>query len=244
MGGQAEVLLQLRRALRRAGLDLVRYAPEAVAEVRLVRLWSRLGIERVLDVGANEGQFGRFVREAGYRGQLISYEPVAAAFARLQRSARGHPNWSVVQAALGAEAGRRRINVSANDQISSFLPILDSEAHTIPQSAAQAAETVQVVTLAEVLAGSTVEVLRRTALKLDVQGVEREVLAGGGALTAELGCIYTEMTLQPFYRGEPGFREMFDHLSGLGFRCAGLTPGYTDPQSFEMRQVDGVFVRA
>ena len=44
---------------------------------RLRDLFDRLGIKRVIDVGANEGQYGDFLRtEVGFKGLIKSFEPV------------------------------------------------------------------------------------------------------------------------------------------------------------------------
>jgi hypothetical protein len=54
----------------------------------------RLGIDLVLDVGANVGQFAADIRRSGYGGQLLSFEPVPEAYAALVRSMASDRNWS------------------------------------------------------------------------------------------------------------------------------------------------------
>ncbi len=230
--------------MRWAGYDVRRFSPSAVDELRLAGLLRRLGVDTVLDVGANEGQFAGRLVSAGYRGRIVSFEPVAEPYGRLARRASRHAGWSTVQAALGESPGRACINVSRNTQISSLLQALPEEVGRIDRAEVVGVETVEVRTLHSVLAAEPPAAIARTALKMDVQGGERQVLSGGGALVGQLACIHTEMTLRPFYAGEPEFRSLFDEILGLGFRCVGLTAGYVDAQSWEVRQVDGTFVRA
>lgn len=64
---------RLRRAVRRLGIDVVRHRP---AGHDLVRLLHRYEIDLVLDVGAHRGDFGALLREAGYRGRIVSFEPL------------------------------------------------------------------------------------------------------------------------------------------------------------------------
>jgi FkbM family methyltransferase len=45
------------------------------------------GINLVLDVGANVGQFGLSLRNRGYAGQIMSFEPVSDAFNELKKVA-------------------------------------------------------------------------------------------------------------------------------------------------------------
>jgi hypothetical protein len=58
----------------------------------------------VLDVGSNVGQFGVNLRNAGYRGRIISFEPTSAAHARLKQNAAHDANWTVApRCAVGAK---------------------------------------------------------------------------------------------------------------------------------------------
>ena len=233
----------LRRLARRAGYDVRRFSPAAVDELRLAGLLRRLGVDTVLDVGANEGQFADRLLRAGYGGRIVSFEPVAQAYGRLAALASGRKGWSTVQAALGEAPGWARINVSRNTQISSLLQALPEEAGRVEHAETVGVEEIEVRTLHSALAAEPPEQLRRIALKMDVQGSERQVLRGGGEFVGQLACIHTEMSLRPFYAGEPEFRSLFDEIVGLGFRCVGLSTGYVDAQSCEVRQVDGTFVR-
>ena len=88
------------------------------------RLLREHHIELVLDVGANAGQYATRLRDDGYRGQLISFEPTSDAFALLQDAAADDPQWQTRQLALGDKPDRAAaINLSANSYSSSFLPI-------------------------------------------------------------------------------------------------------------------------
>ena len=63
------------------------------------------GINLVLDVGANTGQFGRSLRNRGYAGRIISFEPVKEAFTALENAARGDDLWTTSNLALARRAG-------------------------------------------------------------------------------------------------------------------------------------------
>jgi FkbM family methyltransferase len=86
-------------------------------------------IDLLFDVGANTGQFAMQVREQGFAGRIVSFEPLPEAHAGLVRNARGDAKWIVHErVALGAAPGDVRINVAANSVSSSILPMLDAPA--------------------------------------------------------------------------------------------------------------------
>src|SRR5215472_6069643 len=81
-------------------------------------LMQRRSIDVVLDVGANKGQFGKQLRGLGYRGRIISFEPLSDAFSALSQTASGDPMWTCHNFALGDLASSATINVSANSHSS------------------------------------------------------------------------------------------------------------------------------
>ena len=60
----------------RVGLDVQRY-PQSDPLHGLSLLLAHLGIDLVLDVGANDGGYARTLRRLGYRHRIISFEPLS-----------------------------------------------------------------------------------------------------------------------------------------------------------------------
>src|SRR5687768_2156428 len=88
----------------------------------LAHLFQLLEVDTVLDVGANEGGYRHFLRaHAGYRGRIVSFEPVSTAYAALAHAAVADPAWRGEQVALGDRDGRFDINVCKRSTMSSFL---------------------------------------------------------------------------------------------------------------------------
>ncbi len=107
---------QVHVALRRFGVDLVRYRPE-----RRIEIMRDLGVGLVLDVGANTGQFASRIRASGYRGAIMSFEPLAEAYASLKARADADPNWTAFNFALGDRDDEVSFNVASNSYSSSLL---------------------------------------------------------------------------------------------------------------------------
>ena len=74
------------------------------------RVLDEFDIELILDVGANVGQFAQYMRKIGYRGTIISFEPVAAEFAKLKTTAASDPKWNVINVSLGAASETKTIS--------------------------------------------------------------------------------------------------------------------------------------
>src|SRR5262249_17498741 len=104
----------------------IRRLHEAAQPVqKLLAYMRRCSIDLVLDVGANEGQFARSLRSAGYIGKLISFEPLSPAFSALTMKCDQDPEWDCHKLAIGDRDGEAIINVSANSQSSSLLAVHD-----------------------------------------------------------------------------------------------------------------------
>ena len=71
------------RLARSAGYFVTRDPFALLHREHLARLIASCRIDCVLDVGAYYGDFGVLVRELGYRGRIVSFEPVADNYERL-----------------------------------------------------------------------------------------------------------------------------------------------------------------
>jgi FkbM family methyltransferase len=199
----------------------------------------------VLDIGANSGQYAASLREVDFDGRIVSFEPLSAPFARLARSASADSCWDCLQCALGDVGGTATMNVAGNaGASSSLLPMLQSHRDAFPQANYVGVEDVTVRTLD----GAAGELLRSddvAFLKIDVQGFERQVIAGAES-TINDRCVGVQLELSfvALYDGDMLIREALDLMDSLGFVLAGLAPGFIDVRNGRVLQADGVFFRA
>lgn len=231
-----------RNLTRRLGVNLSRYTVVS-DQYELLTYWGQqCGVNTLVDVGANAGQFSLRMIESGWTGSILSIEPLSSAHAKLAKMAALAPGWKVAaRAALGATEGTATINVAGNSQSSSLLPMLNRHEQAAPDSSYITTETVTVKTLPQALIEAGIA--GRFILKMDVQGFEGEVLKGAAPVLDRCPIVFTEMSLQPLYAGEPLFYELSATLIGMGYRCVNLKPGYFDKEKREVVQVDGTFVR-
>ena len=173
-------------------------------------------VSNVIDVGANVGQFGLDIRRHGFKGQIVSYEPVNETFGLLTQTTRRHQPWKAIQLGLGAAESERTINISGNDGLSSSLLEMGSlHLENFPDSATVSRQNISISTIDNqlvVLGLRPQEIM----LKLDVQGFEAEVLKGASQSISKIPLCYLEVSITPLYEGEVLLLPILIELSKYG----------------------------
>jgi len=224
------------------GWDIVQYKPATHPLARRARLLKDYRIDLVLDVGANTGQYARQLRELGYKGRIVSFEPLSSAVAELRRAAAYDANWQVRNHACGAENGKREIRVAANSQSSSFLPMKAEHLDAFPDSCYIGTEVVEIKrldTIFEEVAGPEAKIW----LKLDVQGFEAAVVEGSSGCLERIRAIQAEVSLQAMYEGETTLIDFLPLMTQKGFLLVGLETYLSDPSTSHLLQVECIFRR-
>jgi FkbM family methyltransferase len=233
----------LRPAFHRLGYDVVRFDPWSDPASRRAALVNEHGVDLVLDVGANDGPFARQVREAGYRGRIVSFEPQAAAYAALRSAAAADPLWECRNVAVGVDEGEAVLNIAANSSSSSLFEMSPLHVANAPESAYVGREQVNMQRL-DSLAGELGLAEATVYLKVDVQGGELDVLRGAEAALERTVLVEAELSLVSLYKGAPRFDEVIDYLAEHGFGVLSLAPVFVDPADGRLLQVDAVFGRS
>lgn len=210
-------------------------------ELLLEQLLRQHGIDCVLDIGANTGQFAMDLLKTKFTGKLISFEPLPDVYARLASNSKGIGNWQTENTAVGNESGYININVSANKESSSILPMLQSHADLAPESKYVASISVPIVTLDNYLKDQ--QVLKKIFLKIDVQGYEMSVLEGALETLARVEVIQLEMSFVPLYDHSLPYYTLMQRLEDWGFSLYSLLPAFTDYKTGQVFQVDAVYVK-
>lgn len=242
------IMKDISKILRRIGMACLRQAGYEISHTdsvislsREARLLKAIGINTILDVGANAGQFALRMRKAGFQGKIVSFEPLPSAFEELSGRSSTDPKWEVVNIALGANRTRAILNVAGNSQSSSLLAMLPRHLRSAPGSAYVATTEVAVCPLDEILFKYCSEE-EQIYLKIDTQGYEREVLDGAATALSYIVGLQLEMSLVPLYEGETLFEDMIDFLKNRGFVLVSLEPVFEDRKTGQLLQVDGIFL--
>ena len=189
--------------------------PEKAYTQRLLQI---LDIDCVFDVGANRGQYGKWLRNLGFRGLIVSFEPNPAAFEELQRHASS--DWLCLPYALGTETGEFPFNVMADDVFSSFLRPSDAVEYSA-ENTVVGTVSARVKRLDEVYLelGSK---FARPFLKLDTQGFDLAVIRGAGEIISQFRGMVSEVAIKRLYADSPTFEESSAAIGRAGFQPAGM----------------------
>jgi FkbM family methyltransferase len=223
-------------ALHRLKVDVVPYNGTYFLARRRVEILREFTVDLVVDVGANEGQFGRCLRREGYRRSIASFEPLSDVYEQLATIR--DESWCAYRLALGATTGTAKLNRSLNSWSSSVLPITARHVEASPDSAYVGTEEVEMRAL------DSFGFDGRIYLKIDAQGFELAVLEGARQMLkrAVVG-LELELSTAPLYDGQPLMGEMLEVAQAYGFAVFALSPSFIDPQTKEILQFDGVFAK-
>lgn len=199
----------------------------------------------VLDVGANKGQFARRLRRSGYRGHIVSFEPVPDVFGELESAAAGDRKWAVYPYALGREDGSIEMKVVSGTMSSALDPSEYGEQRYKRFRNIRPVD-VPLRRLDGLLDEITPDGLDdpRWYLKLDTQGYDLEVFAGLGSRVTEVVAMQSEMALLSVYEDSPRLPVALETYEAAGFEVSGMFPVTREKGTGRVLEFDCVLVRA
>lgn len=203
----------------------------------------RYDVNLILDVGANKGQYGRQLIRTGFRGRIVSFEPLPSAFEKLRLNRWSFASWQVEPFALGAQDTTATLNVAGNSQSSSLQGMLPAHVSAAPEAAYVDTCDVQVRRLDSIF-DQYYRGGDRCYMKLDVQGHEHHVLEGAAGCLDKIVAVQMELSIEPLYEGAETWQAAIATMQNLGYKLMLITPGFCDRATGEMMQADGVFVRS
>jgi FkbM family methyltransferase len=196
-----------------------RHVFDELQRVQLPALFEMYGVNCVLDVGAHEGEYTRRLRAGGYRGRIVSFEPVPRAFAELERGAVPGTLSSLREPTkFGARRYKRLRDPDPVDvEVRRLDGMLDELLHGLEHP--------------------------RPYLKLDTQGFDLDVFAGAGDRIAEFVGMQSELALMQIYEGMPRLPEALGVFEGAGFDVAAMYPVSRQGKTGRVLEFDCVMVR-
>ena len=224
---------------RIAGYEIQRIGSGSFAFIKSARsfeVWSsyrsqlremlkRLRIDLVIDVGANEGQFGTAIRQI-YSGAIMSFEPVSSAYEACKRKADAAGNWQVFKLALGEAPAVQPIFISNRSVFSSLLKANDYSAQKFGEDSHQSTqEMISIKRLDDFAREANLPLAgKRIFLKLDTQGYDQHAFRGAGALLSQVQLMQSEVSAIPIYEGMQRWTDAIASYENEGFGVCGMFP--------------------
>lgn len=189
-------------------------------------LLMQIGCDCVLDVGANKGQYVKFLRKhVGYDGPVFSFEPVRDLAEILLDKSKTDPLWTVFPFALGASPTERAIDIMAADTLNSFLPPLPTGIAPLSEINVKVrSEIVSVRTVDEILETPEMMGFSSIFLKMDTQGFDGEVLKGASGSLSRIGALQSEISCIPIYEDMTDWLTSLKNFHEQGFSVTGMFP--------------------
>ncbi|MGH8461577.1 MAG: FkbM family methyltransferase [Stenotrophobium sp.] len=178
------------------------------------------GVNTIIDIGANKGQFSLEARKCFPSARIISFEPMPAAAAKFRSLFSGDSRVDLHQVAIGAASALAEMHLSARDDSSSLLPILELQNSIFPGTGEIGTIQVEVKPLHAVVTAD--ELQSPALLKLDVQGFELDALKGCESLLSKFEHIYLELSFVELYGGQALADEILLYLQQRSFVLSGV----------------------
>lgn len=83
-----DLFRRARLIARSTALQLSHYYPDRDEKRQFVKQLEARQVDAVFDIGANSGQYSIGLRRAGFRGRIISFEPLSGPFSLLEKRIR------------------------------------------------------------------------------------------------------------------------------------------------------------
>jgi FkbM family methyltransferase len=199
---------------------------ELMEPEQLERFLAIFKVDCVFDVGANVGQYATRLREIGFKGLIVSFEPNPDAAKALREAAAGDDQWIVQELALDEQSRPLTFNIMKSSQFSS----LHDPDHSYAESLTESNSVERQVNLVTQTLESVFPDLqlkhrfRRSFLKMDTQGHDVAVAKGAGSYLRQFVGLQSELSLTALYKDQPGFVEGLEFYRSAGFKLSALVP--------------------
>ena len=226
----------IRAPFRAVGYDIVHLAKPDYTWLQ------ELGIRTLLDIGANVGQYASLIRAILPQAQIYSFEPIESCFRQLNERMQNDTRFKAFQYALGDRPGKTQINRNEHTPASSLLKMADLHRRHYAYAVVTEPETICVECLDDIAVRLDLE--PPLMLKIDVQGYEDKVIAGGVKTIRKAKLVVVETSFEELYKGQPLFDTIYEKMKGLGFVYHGSNHQVRSATERRVLQENSVFIRS
>src|SRR5574341_618455 len=195
-------------------------------DVKKIQLWEKnkfswlkqMRIRTVFDIGANIGQFAKQIRNTLPEANIYSFEPIKDCFEQLQKTMGSTMNFRVFNCALGDKVKEPFIYKNEFSPSSSLLEMQELHKQAFPHTSQATKEKVSIKRLDDAVREFNLDLKEPILIKIDVQGYEDKVIAGGLSVISRAKVVIAEVSFWELYKNQKLFSDIYQLLTGLGFR--------------------------
>jgi FkbM family methyltransferase len=205
----------------------MRWLPPLWEQKHLATAFAMYDVDCVFDVGANYGQYATMLRrDVGYKGRIISFEPIPSAVDAIRSRARHDPLWQIEPIALSEQDGQQMFHIMDDSEMSSLANRRQDE---VSLARAPAATGHDVIVRTETLATAFTRLQRqhgfaRPYLKLDTQGYDVRIVQASADTMPNFIGLQSELAVRKIYDTSVDYREAIATYERLGFTLSALVP--------------------
>jgi FkbM family methyltransferase len=202
-------------------------------------------INTVLDVGANVGRFALEISQYLPTASIYSFEPQKHEYLLLNRNCSHLKNFKAFDVGLGDFNGSSAIHKCSYSPSTSMLRMTSLHRESFPdlKDATHTSEEINVSKLDDIVIKGQVVLKDNILIKVDVQGFEDKVIAGGIHTFQKAKVVIIEVCFQELYAGQPLFPEIYSFLTVMGFSYKGdINACYNEKNGMPIFS-DAIFIR-
>lgn len=194
----------------------------------------------IIDVGANEGQFAMKMRKFFPDATIISFEPIPEVFDKLKANFADDKKFIPYCCGLGDESRDASFFLNENSASSSLLKMTGHTSH-FDNAVKEKEIKVKIARLDDILKNT--HLVSPVLVKLDVQGYEGQVIAGGAKTLAATDMVISEVSFVNLYEDQKLFDDIYRILLQLGFKYKGNYEQLYSPMDNSILQADAIFIK-
>lgn len=165
-------------------------------------------------------------KEVGYKGRIISFEPISYLCDELRTRSKDDPYWSIREVALSDSSGEATFNIMESDRFSSLsAPSHDEVTLFSKMNSVKKQVKVRTETLLDLYPKLQNEFgFKSPFLKMDTQGFDVNVVLGAGENMRNFVGLQSELAIKRLYEKSTGYQEAINAYEKTGFSLSALVP--------------------
>ena len=181
-------------------------------------------IDCVLDIGAHKGEFGNKIRQSGFTGKIISFEPQKEIYEHLLNIIKKDKNWFLhSRCAIGERNKVENLNILSETQCSSILKPNKDFFDFDKNIKKIGVEKCNVYSL-DFIIENHYPISENMYVKIDTQGYDKKVLDGFRKNINKVKFIQLEAGLYKLYEEEELYEYYLNFFKSIDFELWNINP--------------------